>query len=150
MNSIEDKLKGLGIRLEEPKVPVGNYLGTKRVGDLLFVSARVSEQKGVVGADVSEAQAKRASRDTVILLLAIVKKDILDLDRIAGVVKLQGFIRSAKDFNSQPQVLDGASELLISLFGESGRHARTATGVSELPQGAAVQLDLILQMKPDH
>jgi enamine deaminase RidA (YjgF/YER057c/UK114 family) len=149
MSLIEDKLGELGIRLEEPKLPVGNYLGTKRAGDLLFVSARVSELKGLVGADVTEEQAKKASRDTVILLLAIVKKDILDLDKIKGVVKVQGFIRSATGFTRQPQVLDGASELLISLFGEHGKHARTATGVNELPQGACIQIDVVMLLKPN-
>jgi enamine deaminase RidA (YjgF/YER057c/UK114 family) len=147
MSLLENKLTKLGIKLAEPKPPVANYLGTKLVGDLLFVSARVSELQGVVGEDVSEADAKKAARDTLVLLLAIVKKDLLDLDRIITVVKLQGFIRSGNKFTKQPQVLDGASELLIELLGENGRHARTATGVNQLPYGAAIQLDMILQVK---
>lgn len=146
MSLIEEKLTGLGIILESPKPPVANYLSTKLVGDLLFVSARVSELKGVVGEDVSEAEAKKAARDTMILLLAIVKKDLIDLDKIISVVKLQGFIRSGEKFTGQPQVLDGASELLIELLGENGRHARTATGVNQLPYGAVIQLDMILQV----
>jgi enamine deaminase RidA (YjgF/YER057c/UK114 family) len=147
MSLVEDKLSKLGIKLSEPKLPVANYLGTKLVGNLLFVSARVSELTGVVGENVTEEEAKKAARDTVILLLAIVKKDIVDLDNIIGVVKLQGFIRSGEKFTKQPQVLDGASELLIELFGENGKHARTATGVNQLPYGAVVQLDMILQVK---
>jgi enamine deaminase RidA (YjgF/YER057c/UK114 family) len=79
--------------------------------------------------------------------LSILKKNLIDLDTIVGVLKLQGFIRSERQFTKQPQVLDGASELLIELFGENGRHARTATGVSQLPFGAAVQLDMILILK---
>ena len=150
MSLIEDKLSSLNITLTPAKQPVANYLGTKQMGDLLFVSARVSELQGVVGEDVTEAQAKQAARDTIILLLAIVKKDIRDFDKIIGVVKLQGFIRSGKNFARQPQVLDGASELLIELFGENGKHARTATGVNQLPYGAAVQLDMILQVKTTH
>jgi enamine deaminase RidA (YjgF/YER057c/UK114 family) len=147
MNVIENKLVSLGIKLQEPKLPVANYLGTKRVGDLLFVSGRVSELIGIVGRDITEEQAKIAAKDTIVLILAIIKKEIRDLDSILGVVKLQGFIRSSETFTRQPNVLDGASELLIELFGEDGRHARTATGVNQLPFGASVQLDLILQLK---
>jgi len=147
MSVLEDKLNSIGISLAQPKAPVANYLSTKLVGDLLFVSARVSELQGTAGEDVTEAEAKQAARDTVILLLAIVKKDIQDLDQITSVIKLQGFIRSGANFTRQPQVLDGASELLIELFGENGKHARTATGVNQLPYGAVVQLDMILQLK---
>ena len=147
MSLLEDKLNKLGIRLPPPKTPVANYLCTKRAGDLLYVAARVSELTGVVGQDVSEEEAKTAARDTIILLLAIIKKDLLDMDKILGVVKLQGFIRSSEKFTRQPYVLDGASELLIELFGENGKHTRTATGVNQLPFGATIQLDMILQLK---
>ena len=105
------------------------------------------ERPGEVGTDVTEEQAREAARDTVVLILSIVKKDIKDLDLIEGVVKLQGFIRSSTNFIRQPMVLDGASELLIELFGEEGRHARTATGVAQLPFGATIQLDMILKLK---
>jgi len=144
---VEDKLKNLGIKLAPPKPPVANYLGTKQVGDLLYVSARVSQLTGTVGKDVTEEEAKKAAHATMILLLSIIKKDIVDLDKIADVAKLQGFIRSSDKFTRQPQVLDGASELLIELFGENGKHARTATGVNQLPYGATIQLDMILQLK---
>jgi len=147
MGIIEDRLNQIGITLQEPKPPVANYLGTKQVGNLLFVSARVSQLTGIVGEEISEGQAKNAARDTVVLLLAIIKKDIGDLDKIKGVVKLQGFIRSSEKFIRQPQVLDGASELLIQLLGEDGKHARTATGVNQLPFGAVIQLDMVLQLK---
>ena len=96
---------------------------------------------------MTEAEAKVAARDTVVLILSIVKNDIKDLDMIKGVVKMQGFIRSSSDFMRQPQVLDGATELLIKLFGEDGRHSRTATGTHQLPYGATIQLDMILQLK---
>ena len=146
MGIIEHKLYSLGLKLEPPKSPVANYLGTKRVGNLLFVSGRKSELVGEVGSDVTEEEAKEAARKTVVLLLSIIKNDIKDLDLIVGVVKLQGFIRSAPAFIRQPYVLDGASELLIELFGENGRHARTATGVAQLPFGASVQLEMILEL----
>ena len=147
MGLIEDKLKKLGIHLEPPKPPVANYLGSKRIGDLLFVSGRKSELTGRVGKEVTEKQAKDAARDTVIIILSIIKNDIHDLDLIEGVIKLQGFIRSSKKFNRLPQVLDGASELLIELFGEKGRHARTATGAAQLPYNATIQIDMILKLR---
>lgn len=145
--TIDERLRELGITLAPPKPPVGNYLGSKRVGELLFVSGRVSALRGEVGSDVSVEDARKAARDTVVTILSIVKQDIVELDVITGVLKLQGFIRSSPSFTRQYEVLDGASELLIELFGEHGRHARTATGVAQLPFGAAVQLDMILQVR---
>jgi len=147
MNLIENKLIELGFPLETPKRPVANYLGSKRAGDLLYVSGRKSELIGEVGTDVTEKQAKKAAKETIVLILAIIKNDIKNLDLIEGVIKLQGFIRSSSNFTQQPQVLDGASELLIELFGKDGRHARTATGVAQLPYGATIQLDMILKIK---
>ena len=144
---VETRLKELGIQLPEPKAPVANYLGSKRSGDLLFVSARVSELQGEVGSDVTTSQAKQAARETVINILAIIKRDIENLDRIESIEKVLGFVRSARDFTEQPQVIDGASDLLIEIWGEAGRHARTATGVAQLPFGAAVQIEMILRLK---
>ena len=146
-NSIEARLAELGIVLAAPKLPVAQYVGTKRTGNLLFVSGRVSELQGEVGTDVTEQEAKNAARDTVLLLLAIIKQDIKDLDLVSGIIKLQGFIRSSPQFVHQPQVLDGASELLIELWGSAGHHSRTATGVAQLPFGATIQLDMVLEMK---
>ena len=146
MGRIEDRLRDLGLALPPPKAPVANYIGTKRSGDLLFVSGRVSARRGEVGSEVSPADAKVAARDALLDLLAIIKADIGDLDRIVSVEKLQGFVRSAASFTAQPEVIDGASDLLVSLFGEAGRHARTATGAAQLPFGASVQLDLVLRI----
>jgi enamine deaminase RidA (YjgF/YER057c/UK114 family) len=148
MGSIEKKLEELGFSLTQAKPPVGNYLGSKKIGELFFASGRVSDCIGEVGTEVTKEQAKEAARDTVLAILAIIKQDIKDLDLVEGVVKLTGFIRSSANFTEQPKVLDGASDLLIDLFGEKGRHARTATGVAQLPFGASVQLDIIFQLKP--
>ena len=147
MGRIEKKLEELGLTLSLPKPPIGNYLGSKTVGALLFAAGRVSDQIGEVGTEVTEREAKEAARATVLIILGIVKQDIEDLDRIEGVVKMTGFIRSAPTFTNQPKVLDGASDFLVALFGEAGRHARTATGVAQLPFGASVQLDIIFQLK---
>ena len=148
MSNIENRLKELGIDLPPPKTPVANYLGSKRSGDLLFVSARVSELRGEVGSTVSEEEAYQAARETMISILAIIKEDI-DLDQIVSVDKLLGLVRSSSEFIRQPQVIDGASDILVDVFGEAGRHARTATGVAQLPFGACVQLELIMSMKPE-
>ncbi len=147
MSIVEQKLQALGLSLAEAKPPAGNYLGGKITGDMLFASGRVSDLTGEVGSEVTEEQAKDAARDTVLMILSIVKKDIKDLDRIIGVIKLTGLIRSSPTFTSQPKVLDGASDLLITLFGQNGHHARTATGVAQLPFGASVQLDIIFQLR---
>lgn len=143
---VEARLNELGLTLPEPKPPVANYLGTKRSGDLLFVSGKVSALRGEVGNEVDVARAKLAARDAMLDLLAIIKQDIGDLDRIVSVERLHGFVRSAPNFIAQPEVIDGASDLLVELLGPAGRHARTATGVNQLPFGAAVQLDLILRL----
>ncbi len=147
MGVLEERLQALGLHLAPPKPPAGNYLGSKKIGDILFASARVSDLKGEVGTEVSEQQAKQAAKDTVLTILAIVKQDIEDLDLLIGVIKVTGFIRSSPEFIAQPKVLDGASDLLIDIFGDSGRHARTSTGVAQLPFGACVQLDIIFQLK---
>jgi enamine deaminase RidA (YjgF/YER057c/UK114 family) len=143
MGKIEDRLQELGESLPPYKAPVANYLGCKCSGDLLFVSGQVSEARGEVGSDIDLPAAQAAMLD----LLAIVKDAIGDLDLIESVEKVQGFVRSASTFTQQPQVINGASGLLVELFGEAGRHARTATGVAQLPYGAAVQLEMILRLK---
>jgi enamine deaminase RidA (YjgF/YER057c/UK114 family) len=144
---MEHRLRDLGLSLPAPKPPVANYLATKRSGNLLFVSGRVSALRGTVGREVSTAQAKEAARGTLLDLLAIIKQDIGDLDRIVSVERLQGFVHSAPDFTAHPEVIDGASDLLVELLGDAGRHARTATGAAQLPFGATVQLDLILRLE---
>ena len=150
MSVIEQRLQALGLALPEAKAPVANYLGTKRCGNLLFVSGRVSQLRGEVGTEVSVGEAKAAAQATVLDLLAIIKSDIGNLDHIIAVDQVRGFVRSAPTFTAQPVVIDGASDLLIQLWGDAGRHARTATGAAQLPFGAAVQLDMILRLCDRH
>ncbi len=145
---IERRLRELGLELPPPKAAVANYLGSKRSGDLLFVSARVSELRGEVGTDVSREEAHEAARQTLLHILSIIRADIGDLDQIESVEKMNGFVRSSPTFTEQPAVIDGASDLWIELLGEAGRHARTATGVAQLPFGAAVQLEMVLRLAP--
>ena len=147
VNRIERRLDEMGLVLGPPKAPVANYLSTKRSGNLLFVSGRVSEKRGQVGTDVSQKEATLAARDTMLDLLSIIKADIGDLGNISSIMKLQGFVNADLSFDALPQVIDGASGLWIELYGQSGRHARTATGAATLPGGAAVQLDVIVELK---
>jgi enamine deaminase RidA (YjgF/YER057c/UK114 family) len=147
MSVVDDRLHELGLVLPPPKAPVANYLGTKQSGDLLFVSGRVSQRRGEVGTELTMEDAKTAARDAMLDVLAIIKQDIGDLDRIVSIEQLRGFVRSAPTFTELPRVIDGASELLIALYGDAGRHARTATGAAQLPFGAAVQLDLVVRLR---
>lgn len=145
----EARLGELGVVLPPAKRPVANYLGCKRSGNILYVSGRVSQRRGEVGSEVSLPEAREAARDALIDILAIIKSELGDLDRIRSVEKMVGFVRSAADFTEQPKVIDGASDLLIEILGDDGRHARTATGVAQLPFGASVQLEMILRLADD-
>jgi len=147
MSAVEDRLRQLGLALPPPKTPVANYVGTKRSGDLLFVSGRVSQRRGEVGTELSVSDAQIAAREAMLDLLAIIKQDIGDLDAIVSIEQLRGFVRSAATFTEQPRVIDGASDLLVALYGDAGRHARTATGAAQLPFGAAVQLDMVVRLR---
>lgn len=147
MSAVEVRLRELGLALPAPKTPVANYLGTKRSGDLLFVSGRVSQRRGEVGTEISTSDAQIAARDAMLDLLAIIKQDIGDLDVIVSIEELRGFVRSSATFTEQPRVIDGASDLLVALYGDAGRHARTATGAAQLPFGAAVQLDMVVRLR---
>ena len=145
MASPEKRLRELGLTLPAPKRPVANYVACKQSGDQLFVSALVSQTRGAAGVEVPVEAAAQAARETVLGLLAIIRDHLGTLDRVAAVDKMIGFVRSDPTFTQQPAVVDGASEVLVDVFGEAGRHARTATGVAQLPFGATVQLEMILR-----
>jgi enamine deaminase RidA (YjgF/YER057c/UK114 family) len=149
MGNIESRLSELGETLPAARKPVANYLGCKISGNTLYVSGRVSQTRGEVGTEINLAKAQEAAKGAVLDILAIVKADIGDLDKIISVEKMNGFVRSAPSFTDQPKVIDGASDLLIQIFGDEGRHARTATGVAQLPFGAAVQLEMIMRLRSE-
>ena len=131
------------------KKPVAHYLGCKKSGYTLYVSGRVSRLCGEVGSKIDLAEAQGAAKGALLDMLAIVKEEIGDLDKIISVEKMNGYVRSASSFTEQPRVIDGASDLLIQIFGDDGRHARTATGVAQLPFGAAVQLEMIMRLRSE-
>src|SRR6201986_2857597 len=144
--AIEQKLASLGITLHEAPAPVANYVGFVRAGNLLFVSGQVCFDrtgmliaKGKLGTGVSIEQGAAAARGCAINLLAQIKAALGDLDKVVRVVRLGGFIHSAPDFVDWPQVVNGASDLMVQVFGDKGRHARTTVGVASLPADAAVE-----------
>lgn len=150
--SYEHKLESLGITLPSPPSPVANYVPAVRVGALLFLSGVLPSQEGrllmtgKVGDHLSVEQGQEAARIALLNALAIVRAEIGSLDRVIRIVKMVGYVASATGFYDQPQVLNGASDLLVTVFGEEGRHARVAVGVAELPRQAPVELELILQV----
>lgn len=146
----EERLTQLGLKLPEPPKPVAAYVPCVRTGNLVFVSgqgpmgSRVS--RGRVGAEVSVADAQEAARDTCLNGLAVLRAEIGDLANVTRVVKLTVYVASAPGFNDQPQVANGASELLQELFGDSGRHARAAVGVAELPFNIPVEIEFVFEV----
>jgi len=151
--TIEQKLAGLDIVLHAPASPIANYVGFVRTGNLLVVSGQVCVgadgkliAKGKLGAGVTIEQGVAAARGCAINLLAQVKAAVGDLDKVVRVVRLGGFINSAPDFLDGPKVLNGASDLMVAVFGDKGRHARSTVGVASLPADAAVEVEGIFEV----
>jgi enamine deaminase RidA (YjgF/YER057c/UK114 family) len=151
--TVEQKLAAQGITLPEPTAPVANYVGFVRTGNLLFVSGQICFDaqgkliaKGKLGAGVTLEQGNAAARGCAINLLAQIKAALGDLDKVVRVVRLGGFINSAPDFLDGPKVLNGASDLMVTAFGDKGRHSRTTVGVASLPSDAAVEVDAIFEV----
>jgi enamine deaminase RidA (YjgF/YER057c/UK114 family) len=145
----EERLKELGLTLPEAPKPVAAYVPSVRSGDLVFVSGQGPFGTGVtgkVGAEVSVEDAQEAARVTCLNGLAVIKAEIGDLARLKRMVKLTVYVASAPGFVEQPKVANGASELLEQIFGEAGRHARAAVGVSELPFGIPVEIEFIAEV----
>ena len=149
----EKKLEELGIALPTPAAPVANYVGFVRTGRLLVLSGQLCFDgdgklvaKGKLGAGVSVEDGQRAARACAINLLAQVKAALGDLDKVTRVVRLGGFISSHPDFLDGPKVMNGASDLVVSVFGDKGRHARTTIGVSVLPLDAAVEVEGLFEV----
>ena len=150
--SYEQKLTQLGLALPAPPKPVANYVPVVRVGDLLFLSGVLPSRDGQLimtgklGQNLSIEQGMEAARVAVLNGLSIIRQEAGSLDRVKRIVKMVGHIASAPGFTDQPQVLNGASDLLVSLFGDAGRHARVAVGAAELPRQAPVEIELIVEL----
>ncbi len=148
MSKVEDRLRELGLELPEPPSPVANYVGAVRTGNLVFVSGHGPRGagRGKLGADVDVETGYQAARSVMLSALASLRAEIGDLDRVTRVVKLLGMVNSAPDFGDQPRVVNGASDLLVDVFGERGRHARSAVGMAALPGGICVEIEMIVEV----
>jgi enamine deaminase RidA (YjgF/YER057c/UK114 family) len=149
---IEEKLTQMGLTLPTPAAPAGNYVGAVRVGNLLFVSGHGPRRQGEsyitgkVGRDLTTEQAYEVAKIVMLNCLASVKREIGDLDRVKRIVKLLGMVNCTEDFTEQPKVINGASDLLVALYGEAGRHARSAVGMQQLPMSIPVEIEMIVEV----
>jgi len=151
--TVEKKLADLGIALPSPAAPVANYVPFVRTGNFMVVSGQLCLDaegklvaKGQLGGGVSVEDGTKAARACAIMLLAQLKAALGDLDKIARVVRLGGFINSVPGFTDGPKVMNGASDLMVAAFGDKGRHARTTVGVAVLPQDAAVEVEGLFEV----
>tara|TARA_A100001011_G_scaffold397956_1_gene500667 strand:+ start:1208 stop:1669 length:462 start_codon:yes stop_codon:yes gene_type:complete len=149
----EENIKKLNIELPEAKAPVGNYQATKISGKMLFISGQISINKkgelikGKIGKDLDTKAGYEAAKRCALSIVAQTKKACGgDLSKIKSCIKLTGFVNSNDDFIDQPQVINGASDLIVSIFGESGMHARAAVSTNSLPLGVSVEVDAIFEL----
>jgi enamine deaminase RidA (YjgF/YER057c/UK114 family) len=149
-----DKLKELNINLPDAKAPVGNYMATKISGKMLFISGQISIDnngqliKGKVGKDLDTEAGYNAAKRCALSIVSQVKKACGDdLSKVKSCIKLTGFVNSTDDFNEQPKVINGASDLIASIFGEAGMHTRAAVSTNSLPLGVSVEVDAIFELK---
>ena len=151
--SYEDKLKELNIKLPEAKAPVGNYVATKVTGKLLFISGQISIDhngqliKGKIGKDLDTEAGYNAAKRCALSIISQVKNSCNnDLSKIKNCIKLTGFVNSTDDFTEQPKVINGASDLIASIFGDAGMHTRAAVSTNSLPLGVSVEVDAIFEL----
>ena len=152
MGRIEDRLAELGISLPAARPPMANYVPARCVGSLVYTAGQVSgmagrEIKGKLGAELDVEQGRDAARSAALNCLAALLTVVDSLDRVHQLVRVGVFVNSAPGFDQQPMVANGASDLFVDVFGEAGRHARTAVGVNELPAGFAVEVELVAEIE---
>jgi enamine deaminase RidA (YjgF/YER057c/UK114 family) len=149
--TIEDRLRALGIELPPPFPPAGNYLSCVIDAGLIYVGghgpvAGEHMVRGKVGGDLTLEQGRVAARMTALSILATLQAELGNLDRIRRIIKVFGMVNVAPGFDQTPAVLDGCSDLLVEVFGDAGRHTRSAVGLAELPVGIAVEIELIARL----
>ena len=149
---VNEKLKQLGLQIPEAPKPLASYVPALKVGDLVYTAGQIPMQngtlkyKGKVGETVSVEDAVEAAKICAINCISAVKSVINDLENIDRIVKVTVFVASAEGFNEQPKVANGASDLLAEIFGENGKHVRSAVGVSELPIDAPVEIEMVVKV----
>lgn len=150
--TVQQRLTELGITIPTPRPPVANYVRAVTAGDLVFVSgcgpakAEGGSVTGKLGRDLTTTDGYEAARLCAIQCLAALQAEIGDLSRVKRIVKLLGMVNCTEDFAEQPQVINGASDLLVAVFGEAGKHARSAVGMQSLPSNIAVEVEMIVQL----
>lgn len=153
MNQFEEALAQQGLALPEVKPPVANFIPYVITGNLVYISGQIPTENGKIvfvgklGGEITIEQGQQAARLCALNVIAVLKQACGgDLSRLARCIRLGGFVNSAPDFTDQPEVVNGASDLFVAVFGERGRHARTAVGVAALPRGVAVEVDAIFEI----
>ena len=150
----EAKLKEKGITLNAPSTPVANYVNAVRVGNLLYLSGRGPSQSdgvyitGKLGKELTIEQGYAAARLTAINHLSVIKSELGSLNKVKRIVKVLGMVNCTEDFKDQPKVINGYSDLMVEIFGDKGKHARSAVGMSSLPFGMAVEVEVIIEVEP--
>ncbi|MBN1319554.1 MAG: VOC family protein [Thermoleophilia bacterium] len=148
----EETLQAMGLELPEPLSPLGNYVGAVKTGNLLLLSGHgprrgsAAIMSGKVGLDLTTEQGYAAARETMLNCLSTAKRELGSLDRVKRVVKVLGMVNCTTEFTEHPKVINGASDLLVEVFGEAGRHARSAVGVQSLPMGIPVEIEIVLEV----
>jgi enamine deaminase RidA (YjgF/YER057c/UK114 family) len=151
MGRIDDRLKELGIALPPTRAPMANYVPARRVGNLVYTAGQISgnterEIKGKLGQELSIEQGREAARASALNCLAALLTVIDSLDAVKQIVRVGVFVNSAAGFDQQPAVGNGASDLFVQVFGDAGKHVRTAVGVNELPAGFATEVELVVEV----
>ena len=151
MGRIDDRLRELGISLPSPRAPMANYVPARRVGNLVYTAGQVSgaaegDIKGKLGDGLDVDQGRAAARACALNCLSALLTVVDSLDAVKQLVRVGAFVNSAAGFDQQPAVANGASDLFVEIFGDAGRHARTAVGVNELPAGFAVEVELVAEV----
>ena len=148
--SVEDRLREIGLAIPDPYEPFANYVAAKRVGNLVFLGGHSECEEpyltGKVGSDRTVAEGYEAARQTALCLLASLKAEIGELDKVVQIVKVNGMVNATEEFKDHSKVINGCSDLLIEIFGERGRHARAAVGMASLPLNLTVEIEMIVEV----
>ena len=148
---IEQKIETLGITLSSPPTPAGSYVPVVRTGNLIFISGQIPIEDGKLKftgkvSDENLETAKQSARMCAINILAQLKREVGDLDKVSKIVRLSGFVNSVPDFSQHPKVINSASDLIFEIFGEKGKHSRIAVGVASLPLNSMTEIDAIVEI----
>ena len=145
--TIDERLADLGVELPPVPAPAGNYVHAVRTGNLLYLSGKgPGNVIGKVGGGISVEDAYRHARETGLILIAVMRRELGSLDRVNRIVKVLGMVNAVPDFAQQPKVINGCSDLFVDVFGEKGRHARSAVGMGSLPGGIPVEIEVIVEI----